>query len=59
MLTGWKAIIDYTKFSRKVIRRLMAEEKFPVQYIAQRPATTSSQIDEWMQNRLKSKNMSR
>lgn len=51
MLTGWKAISNYTGFSRNTLKRLFKEERFPVVYIATKPVTTAKQIEEWIQNR--------
>jgi predicted DNA-binding transcriptional regulator AlpA len=51
MLTGWKAISNYTGFSRNTLKRLFKEEKFPVDYIATKPVTTEKQIEDWLQKR--------
>jgi predicted DNA-binding transcriptional regulator AlpA len=52
MITGWKEITRHTGFSRNTIKRLMKEEKFPLQYIASKPTTTEQAIQDWFKKRL-------
>jgi len=51
MLTGWKDIVAYTGLSRFTIKRLRKEDNFPLQYIADRPTTTKTLIEKWMEDR--------
>lgn len=57
MLTGWKSITQYTGFSRMTILKLADPAKqdppFPLEYIASKPTTTRSAVQEWLQARLK------
>jgi predicted DNA-binding transcriptional regulator AlpA len=53
MLTGWKDITKYTGFSRNTLKKLIKNEKFPLQYIASKPTTTNQAIQEWFKARLK------
>ncbi len=48
MLTGWKAISEYTGLSRNTLRRLRRDDGFPIVYIATKPITTRSQIEDWI-----------
>jgi predicted DNA-binding transcriptional regulator AlpA len=54
MITGWKEITRHTGFSRNTIKRLMKEEKFPLQYIASKPVTTQQAIQKWFERRTES-----
>jgi predicted DNA-binding transcriptional regulator AlpA len=55
MLTGWKVIVQYTGFSRNTLKRLIKEEKFPIQIIATKPVTSQQQIEKWLEKRLNQK----
>jgi predicted DNA-binding transcriptional regulator AlpA len=52
MLTGWKVIVQYTGFSRNTLKRLIKEERFPIQSIATKPVTSKQQIEKWLEKRL-------
>ena len=53
ILTGMKAICDYTKKSDRTILALVKEHKFPASKIAGQWTSTVSMINEWTTNFIK------
>jgi hypothetical protein len=56
LLNGWKAICEYTGFSRRTLLKLIKNQDFPIVYIAGKPCLTEQSMNEWFANFLKQRN---
>lgn len=48
MVTGWKAISQYTGFSSGTIKKLHRRDDFPLLWIANRPVIHEKSVDTWL-----------
>jgi len=56
MLSGWKAIEEYTGFGAEKLRELAELEDFPIIYVGNKVCSSEALIDNWIALRVKSVN---
>lgn len=55
ILTGWKQIEKQTGLGRRLIRKLVETDAFPLQYVGRHPCIADELIVTWLNNRLNGK----
>ncbi len=59
MLTGWKAIMDFTGIEMRTLKELHETEEFPLTTVGNKVCSSKKAIKEWIYKRTSTKPLSR